>query len=117
MNLIILAVSLALMVFMLAMKVWENRSERETFFTRFMSRGDDHIVMFYMRSRRLYRLSKERVVFWLLVEVPSHIERFFAKVKRRSLRRYTALSGKMRGERALGQGTASPFIRTLTKQK
>lgn len=114
MNLIIIVVSFVAIALMLVLKIWEAKSERQTFVTRFISRGDNYIFRFNKSALQTSNFLKEHAIFMVLVRIPSQIEKFFARLKRRSLSRYNSLSGKMRGERVLSSGSsASPFIRTL----
>ncbi|MEK7185371.1 MAG: hypothetical protein AAB726_01990 [Patescibacteria group bacterium] len=114
MNLIIIAVSFVAIALMLLLKIWEARAGREAFITRFFASGDSHVFSSIRLARHLGYFLKEHAIFMVLVRIPSRIEKFFARLKRRSLTKYNSLSGKMRGERVFSsRSSASPFIRTL----
>ena len=114
MNLIIISVSFVAVLFMLLLKLWEEKRGKQTAITGFISRGDIYVFGVLRDAKRTSYFFKEHAIFMGLVRVPSRIERFFAKLKRRSLSKYNSLSGKVRGERMISSGNhASPFIRTL----
>jgi len=117
MNLIIIAVSFSIVVLMLVVKLVEIHLGRTMFVTRIISGGDIYIHALTVKFNRAFYFVRELAIFILLVRIPSRIEQFFAKLKRRSLSKYNSLSGKMRGERTLNtKNHASPFIRTLVSR-
>lgn len=115
MNITIIAVSFVAIALMLLLKIWEARAGRDTAITRFLASKDRYIFDFVYLARRFGYFLKEHAIFMVLVRIPSRVEKFFARLKRRSLTKYNSLSGKMRGERILSSShsAASPFIRTL----
>ena len=114
MNLTIIAVSFVVLALMLLLKLWEAKRGRQTSVSNFIARGDEHVFSFYRAAHQTGNFLKQHTIFIVLVLIPGRVERFFAKLKRRSLSKYNSLSGKMRGERVLSGGSsASPFIRTL----
>lgn len=110
-----LIVSACVIAFMLAVKLWEmKRGGAETFLTRFLGRGDKHVVAFFVRVRKITAHYREQAMFVFLVRLPAHVEAFSSEIKRRSHGKYHSLSVKMRGKRTLSsRGTVSPFMRTL----
>ena len=113
----LLIVSACIIVFMVAVKLWEGKRQSETVITRTCARGDKYVVRFFVYLRRTFITARARAVYFSLVHLPARCEAFFSDLKHRSHGKYQALSVKMRGARPLSsRGNVSPFIRTLASR-
>jgi hypothetical protein len=119
MSIYFLIVSAVLGLLLLGIKVWELGRGRPTFFTRLLAKGDWIVAAVVVWWKETFDSHKEKTILFVLVHLPSYIEKFVADMKRRSHDKYHSLGTKMRGTRPFSPGPssrgASPFIRNISR--
>lgn len=114
MTLSVFAVSLFLLLILLAVKFLEEKLGRKTFISNFFSKGDLHILQARTKIDHLVHDNKQKTIFFFLFHLPERIEKFFQELKKKAHDRYFEVSSRVRGKQTLSsRADVSPFIRNI----
>lgn len=111
----VFAISLFLILFLIAIKLWEKEAGKKMFLSRFISKGDVYLNRLKAKVWEMAHDSKHKTIFFILFHLPEQIEAFFGNLKKKAHDKYYHMNAKVRGKQNLNSTSdISPFMRNIT---
>jgi hypothetical protein len=115
---IIFIVSGIMIILLIGSKVWEEKNRKSFFLLRAISKGDEHMRDFYIKSAHHYADYKEKGDFFISKQLPLHTKNFLNKSAIFLQEKSAKYLGDMRNTRILSKHEGiSEFLKDISEKE